>query len=204
MWKVLLEKIFKIKKQFFGGRISPHSDFKYIEILPLCSAGLKCYCLITLLYYFCDWNIYYWEYAIYVISGSKTVDQVCFSPLIYVAEQTGSQVMLCLPFISNLAVTVTFCSSYLAREAYHLAALVEAGFTHWCTTQSSSLAKFLVSRCHESLEDHRAVWPVSKWLCFSHKLEPVTVVCHGIHTGSLQPLGGYRRSTPYLQECCCL
>lgn len=122
--------------------------------------------------------------------GSTTVDQVCFSLLIYVAEQAGSQVMLCLPFISNPAVTVTFCCSYIAREAYHLAALVEAGFTHWCTRQSTSLAEFLVTRCHESLEDRRAAWPVSKWLSFSHKLKAVAVMCHGIHTGSLQPFGG--------------
>lgn len=146
-------------------------------ILPLCSAYLRWYCLINLLYYFCDWNVHYWECVSYVISGSTTVDQVCFNPLIYVAEQTGSQVMLCLPFISNPAVTVTFCSTYLAREAYQLAALVEAGFTHWCTTRSSSLAKFLVTGCHESLEEHRAAWPVSKWLGFSHKLEVVIVLC---------------------------
>lgn len=120
---------FKIKKQFFVEENLPPRLSVY-KTLPLCSAYLKWYCLITFLYYFCDWNIDYWEYVIYVISGSTTVNQVCFSPLIYVAEQTGSQVMLCLPFISNLAVTVTFCSSYMARKAYNLAALVEAGFTH--------------------------------------------------------------------------
>jgi len=61
--------------------------------------------------------------------------------------------MLRLPFISNPIVTVAFCSSYMAREACDLVALVEAGFIYWCTRQSGSLVKCLITRCHEGLKD---------------------------------------------------
>lgn len=101
-------------------------------------------------------------FVTYGISGSPTIDQVYFSPLICVAEQIGNQVTLCLPFISNPAVAVILCSSYLAREACLLAALVESGFLYWCTRQPSSLVKCLITECHESLKDYRAAWPVSK------------------------------------------
>lgn len=126
--------------------------FKVILFSHLCSALL----------FLC---LKYWLLIVFVtygISGSPAADQVCFSPLICVAEQTRNQVMLRLHFIFSPAVTVTFCSSYLAREAFLLAALVEAGFIYWCTRQLSLLVKCLIARYCESLKDYRAAWPVSK------------------------------------------
>lgn len=114
---------------------------------------------------FLQWK--YWLLIVFVTygaSGSPAVDKVSFSSLICVAEQIGNQVMLRLSFVSNPAVTVTFCSSYLAREACLFAVLVEARFVYWCTQQSSSLVKCLITRCHVSLKGYRATWPVSKWL----------------------------------------
>lgn len=84
---------------------------------------------------------------------------VCFNALICVAEQIGNQVLLRLPVISNSAITVTFCSSYLTREA-----CLEAFVGDKIHVLFSALVNCLITRCYESLTEYRAAWSVRKLL----------------------------------------